>query len=629
MPDHLYVGASTITGPLQPAADRVRFRRVLTRRENVGIAAMAAGQLLLTGAFITYLAWPSHLPILAGHSLTYQIAAVFGCAMIIGLQVISLLQTVSVLHFASRARDPIPMVARPGLRVAMLTTIVPSKEPWEVAERTLLAMKRQIHDGVLDVWVLDEEDNPVIRARCAELGINHFSRRGVPEWNQPEGPFRAKTKHGNHNAWRQMHEHRYDLVSQMDPDHTPLDSNDFLRRTLGYFNDPDVAFVVCPQVYDNHSAGLIAKGSAELAYLFHGVTQRGANGLGAPVLIGTNHVFRPAAWQQIDGYQDCIIEDHLTAMRVPAETNPATGRRWRGVYTPDILTAGEGPNSWTDFFSQQRRWAYGIFQIATRKSPAMFGRMTPAQRVSFASLQFFYPSVGLTWLLGNLLSALYLIGGVSGSRLGTLTWAALFVSSTVAGIGISTWLRRFNLMPHERSSYNLNGMLLNLVTTPVYLAAGFAQLTGRPLAYKVTAKGRLATGDRLSTFRLQIQWIIFAVVSVLIGLASGHLYPSLYVWMSLTILWCAIPIAVWASDERRAVRRAADSALTTATGRPALAAAPAPVAALASAAALAPAARFALDAPTRRRGATSLADLEWDFARETASRPVVVADKRP
>ncbi len=317
MSDHLYVGASTITGPLQPAGPRVRYRAVLSHRENVTVAVMAAAQLLVVGAFVTYLAWPSHLPVLAGHPLPYRIAAVAGWVFIIVLQLIALAQTASVLHFASHARDPIPMLPQRGLRVAMLTTIVPSKEPWEVAERTLLAMKRQRHDGVLDVWVLDEENDPVIAARCAQLGIGHFSRRGVPEWNEPEGPFRAKTKHGNHNAWRQLHEHDYDLVSQMDPDHCPLDTNDFLLRTVGYFNDPDVAFVVCPQVYDNQSAGFIAKGSAELAYMFHGVTQRGCNGLGAPVLIGTNHVFRPAAWKQIDGYQDCIIEDHLTAMRIP------------------------------------------------------------------------------------------------------------------------------------------------------------------------------------------------------------------------------------------------------------------------------------------------------------------------
>jgi cellulose synthase/poly-beta-1,6-N-acetylglucosamine synthase-like glycosyltransferase len=35
----------------------------------------------------------------------------------------------------------------------------------------------------------------------------------------------------------------------MDPDHVPR--KNFLMRTLGYFKDQDVAFVVAPQVYGN------------------------------------------------------------------------------------------------------------------------------------------------------------------------------------------------------------------------------------------------------------------------------------------------------------------------------------------------------------------------------------------
>ena len=91
--------------------------------------------------------------------------------------------------------------------------------------------------------------------------------------------------------------------------------------------------------------------------------QRGGNGLGAPLLIGTNHLYRPTAFAQIGGYQDSIIEDHLTAMAIYAAINPETGDRWRGVYTPDIIAIGEGPTSFTDYFNQQKRWAYGIWEI--------------------------------------------------------------------------------------------------------------------------------------------------------------------------------------------------------------------------------------------------------------------------
>ncbi|WP_432548211.1 glycosyltransferase [Kineococcus sp. SYSU DK004] len=547
-----YHDASRIAGPLTPSTGRVRFRRVLSTRERATVTALGVGHAALVLAFCTYLAWPSHLPVLSGHALAYQVASVLGVVMILGLQVVQLLGTLSTVNFAVRAVDPVPVVPRSGLRVAMLTTVVPSKEPWEVVERTLLKFLDQRYDGHVDAWVLDEGDDPAVRARCAELGIKHFSRAGVPQWNTESGPFRARTKHGNHNAWRAAHEHEYDVVTQMDPDHTPLDSDDFLERVLGYFEDPDVAFVVAPQVYANAERdGIVAKGSAELAYSFHGIVQRGANALGAAVLIGTNHAYRPSAWQQIGGYQDCIIEDHLTAMEVAAAVNPATGNRWRGVYTPDVLTAGEGPSTWTDFFSQQRRWAYGIFEIATRRTPRALRTLSWGQRVSFASLQFFYPSVALTWLMGNALSALYLVGGVSSSRLQLAPWLLLFLTSTAASLAVGFWLRRFNLVEHERRSWGTAGLFLNLVTAPVYLAAGFAQLTGRPLAYKVTAKGRLSSGDSLRTFRVHLLWVVFALACVAVGLLRGNTYPTLHFWMLVTAATCAAPVVVWWRGRRR------------------------------------------------------------------------------
>src|SRR5262249_59601927 len=108
-----------------------------------------------------------------------------------------------------------------GWRVAVLTTIVPGKEPLELVERTLRRMRRIAYCGRVDVWILDEGDDPGVRAMAQRLGVRHFSRKGRPEYNQASGEFRARSKAGNHNAWRAEHEHRYDAVAQIDPRHVP------------------------------------------------------------------------------------------------------------------------------------------------------------------------------------------------------------------------------------------------------------------------------------------------------------------------------------------------------------------------------------------------------------------------
>jgi len=370
--------------------------------------------------------------------------------------------------------------------------------------------------------------------------VRHFSRRGRPEYNRTEGEFKARTKAGNHNAWRAGHEHHYDAVAQMDPDHVPRP--DFLIRTLGYFTDPDVAFVVAPQVYGNVHNGFVEHASATQAYFFHGVIQRGGNGLEAPLLIGTNHLYRPSAWRRFGGYQDSIIEDHLTAMRVYATVNPDTGNRYRGVYTPDIVAVGEGPSSWTDFFNQQKRWAYGIWEILLGHSPRLLPRLRRGQRLSFVLLQFFYPSVAVVWVLGNLLTLFTVTTGIPTIRVSGWVWLVLWSLHLTSSLGLFQWLRRFNLVEHERREWGVTGMAMLAATIPVYVAAATTALLRRPLAYAVTAKGDLASSDRLRIFRPHLMWAAIAAGGLLSALTMDRDEPALIVWLTVTMLVSLAPV---------------------------------------------------------------------------------------
>jgi cellulose synthase/poly-beta-1,6-N-acetylglucosamine synthase-like glycosyltransferase len=541
IPGKLYSRSATeITGVLQPTADKVRYARVLTRRQHWTMICLGGLHIALAVTLIGFLLLPSELPRLAPGAYVANAVTIFGVFVMVLMQLIVALRTWVLTYFAAEARDPVPMRAQPGLRVAVLTTIVPGKEPLDLVMTTLRAMKRVRHDGELDVWLLDEGDDAEVRARCEDIGVRHFSRKGHPEWNQAEGEFRARTKHGNHNAWRAAHEQAYDVVAQMDPDHVPIPN--FLERTLGYFADPDTAFVVAPQVYANITESFVARGAAELAYVFHGIMQRGGNGHGAPLLIGTNHLYRPSAFRQIGGYQDCIIEDHLTSMVIYTAVNPVTGNTWRGVYTPDILAVGEGPATYSDFFSQQKRWAYGIWQIARQHSPGILRQLSRRQRLSFFALQANYPTTAVSWVSGIFLTAVYLVGGLSVTRLPATIWAALLLSNIAIGFVFFQFTSRFNLAEHERRSWGFSGMALELVTAPIYVAAAAAQLAGRPLAYVVTAKGTAATGDTLRTFRPHAGWAVVAAASMVSGQLLDNNYLALYLWSALTLLICVTPI---------------------------------------------------------------------------------------
>ncbi|MDF2461025.1 MAG: glycosyltransferase family 2 [Candidatus Saccharibacteria bacterium] len=534
-----YDKASTLLGPLQPGS-KVSYRRVFSRRQNVALYTIIAFNIVTGGLFLAWLLMPSHLP--AGGSAFTVVAGVTATVLMVGLELIRLMQAGTLALFAAKAKDPVPLVPEKSHRVAILTTIVPGSEPLGLVMSTLRKMKKIRHKGHVGVSLLDEGNSPEVAAACAEAGVNHFSRKGIPEYNQPSGPYKAKTKHGNHNAWRHAHEADYDLVAQMDPDHVPFPN--FLERTVGYFNDPDVAYVVAPQVYGNLFTNWIAKGSAFLAYVFHGIIQRGGNGLGAPLLIGTNHVYRVSAFKQIGGYQDSIIEDHLTAMEMLGAVNPDTGNRWRGVYTPDILSVGEGPMSSTDFFNQQKRWAYGIWEIIQKHSLRKLRRLRPAQAISFMMLQQFYPSVAVSWIMSLVLTGLYLFSDAY-SRLPVEQWGILWGTSLASTIGLFLWLRRFNLVEHERRDWGLVGMGLMLMTIPIYVAAAARKVAGLKFAYVVTNKGELQSKDSVRPFAQHLLWAAIAglmLIASLTGLGStfaGHRF-----WLSWTLAICLVPVGI-------------------------------------------------------------------------------------
>ncbi|MFE9692476.1 glycosyltransferase family 2 protein [Micromonospora sp. NPDC005806] len=534
-----YAKCGVIAGPLvapRRSDAAVEFRHVATRAARVILTLLVLVNSAAGLLFIGWLLLPQHVPGTSGTGLgSWQtVAARVGFCVVVGVELIRLAQNVVVWMFAFHAKDPVPVDPPVGLRVALLTTIVPSKEPLDVAERTLRRLRQIVYCGQVDVWILDEGDDPAVKEMAARLGVRHFSRKGRPEYNQPDGEFRARTKSGNHNAWRAEHEDQYDVVANVDPDHVPLPH--FLERTLGYFRDPDVAFVVTPQVYGNMHQNFVAHGASVQQYLYNGLIARGGNGLDAPLLTGTGHLYRPSAWRTIGGYQDSIIEDHLTSIRIHAATNPETGNKWKGVYTPDVVALGEGPTSWADYFNQQKRWAAGICEILVRPELRAPRELPARRRWQYRLLQFYYPSVAVSLLLGNLATAMYLLTGVGTAQLDVTVWSLLWGSTFVTWFVLWLWLRRFNIAPHEREEIGMVGMALALFAGPVYVAAGFTALLRRKLGFVVTAKGKLRTTESFRTFRLHFCWAAASAGLLGASFVLNHSSPLLRVWPVLTLL---------------------------------------------------------------------------------------------
>ena len=432
------------------------------------------------------------------------------------------------------ARDPVPVDPQPGTRVAFVTTIVPSKEPVDIVRPTLEAARRIRHDGTLDVWLLDEGDDPEVRAMCAEIGVHHFSRRGVEAWNMPSGPFRAKTKHGNYNAWLDGPGGDYEFFVSVDPDHVPLPC--FAERLLGYFRDPDVAFVIGPQVYGNYD-NLITKCAESQQFVFHALIQRMANRFGCPMLVGTNNAIRVAAIRSIGGLQDSITEDLATSLALHSADNPDSQRRWRSVYTPDVLAVGEGPSSFSDFFTQQARWSRGTFEILSGHFWRCLRRLSPGAKLHYLLIIGYYPSAALVWLLGALNCVMALALGTTGIQAQPGVWIAVYSDLALVQLCFFAANRKHNVSPHEaEGSTGVGGMFISALAAPVFAASLIGSLTGRETKFVVTPKGASQTADGLGTFVRHIRWGLLFVAA----LCASFVYRSASVHAAAVVAVAAV-----------------------------------------------------------------------------------------
>ncbi|GIJ79882.1 Glycosyltransferase, catalytic subunit of cellulose synthase and poly-beta-1,6-N-acetylglucosamine synthase [Micromonospora phaseoli] len=548
---------SRIAGPLtEPPAGqpyRVRYRsmhRVTGNRRIVTAVGIALANICFEVFFLIWLFQPGHLadtnpgPV----AEVARVANIFVICSIILVESLRLINVLSLSLASVIARDPIPVTPPAGLKVAFLTTIVPSKEPIAVVRDTLRAAKRIRHRGVFDVWLLDEGDDPDVKAMCAELGVRHFTRKGVDGYNQARGPFRARTKHGNYNAWVDAHGGGYDVFLSVDPDHVPLAN--FAERILGYFRDPDVAYVVGPQCYKNGEA-FVTRAAESQQFPFHSVIQRAANTYGTSMLVGTNNAIRIRALRDVGGLSDSITEDMATGLAVHTTRNRVTGRRWKSVYTPDVLSAGDGPSSWSDYFSQQRRWSRGTFELLFGRYWLRFPRLSVGGMLHYTLITTFYPSMAIGWLLGIVNALLFLALGVTGMTISPQLWFALYTDATAFSLWLYLYNRQYNVSPYEPpGSRGLKGMLMSIISAPIYAGQLVSTWLRRPARFVVTPKGTHSSSDGLYTFRAHLGWLAVLVAAIVVAFVRDYASPAALLWPVVALLICLAPIALWRRDLR-------------------------------------------------------------------------------
>ncbi len=578
---------STLAGPLTKIKNKdysVTFKKLVdqdTSFNKYWARAVAYGALCLVILFNAIALHPSHWIIRIRPDSDQRLMNLIMLICLGFLQAFVLIGTLSAARSTVKARNPMPVTPPKKLRVAFVTTRAPG-EPIELVENTLRAACRvQYKRGLVDVWLLDETDEPELKALCEKLGVRHFSRKGIEQWNTPKpeskvlakvvagrilwaatfgrkAPYQkqptpnaflaARTKHGNFNAWRAylaQNSIAYDILAGVDTDHVPQPN--YLQRVLGYFRDPNVAYVVGPQVYGNYTSGLnglVTRWAESQASFFQSTIQRAGNASTSPMFVGTNYAVRMPVLDQIGGFQPCITEDMATGLAIHSNRNPETNKRWKSIYTPDVLAIGEGPDSWGPYFTQQWRWAAGTFDTWRKSVWRVFYKLTFPAMVHYFLMLTYYPIAAMTWLLGFISSIVYLITGATAILAPWSVFVSLYGMTVVMQMSLYFWNRRFNVSPHEpQGSYGVAGMMASVVTAPIYFSALTGILLGKKASFVVTTKGG-SNLDRLKTFKTHIIWSLLLIGFITYGYRHDHTHPAMMIWIYTLLAICLLPVVL-------------------------------------------------------------------------------------
>lgn len=417
----------------------------------------------------------------------------------------------ALLFLTLKARAPANRRAQSNKKVAVITLCVPSQESIDIIKNQLTAMKniRYPHDS----WILDEGKSTQVEQLANELGVKYFSRKGIKKYNLKTFPFQERSKAGNVNAWlHKTRRYKYEFFVQLDIDHIP--NKDYLDKTLGHFRDPNIAWVQSPSVYGNLSFWT-ARGSAEQEMGMHGPLQMGYFGAtNIPIIVGSHAAYRTLAINEIGGFQPTRAEDQLNTLVLAS-------KGWRGVFVPEVLAVGDGPETLSAYLTQQYAWARSIIHVIKGYSWRYFKELSSGERLQFVFLQSWYPLATLSFFTLYLLPLILLLFNIHIIDI-TFSQFSIYALPFLFSSVLLFWAAKPIMQP---TNLNLSwrGILLHLVRWPIIASGILSALTNRKKPYQVTPKGKfLAKSPTLLLYRPFLLLSLLSASAVCISTVVNH-----------------------------------------------------------------------------------------------------------
>lgn len=500
--------------PLVCGTGRPRLESLYARNDRIVLSCLTAAWMVSTASFWWWWFGRDDRRLLIGFVAT---------TLVLLLSAVGPLWMMTALLRARRVVASPPV----GLRVAMVVTRAPS-EHFPMVQRTLVAMLDQDYGQPYDVWLADEDPNPVTSAWCMERGVLVSCRRGDPTYQQDSWPRRARTKEGNlaffYDHWGYE---RYDVVVHLDADHIP--TRGALRALVAPFANRSVGYVAAPSMVDNNAErSWPTRARLTIEAAMHGPIQAGHNDGWAPTCFGSMYAVRTEALRVAGGIGPELAEDFTTTLMLNAAG-------YTGAFAIDAEAHGDGPATLPDAMRQEMQWARSMTAVLLRVGRPWWGALPMRLRAKLGFSALWYPLLTAQMVLGHVL----IMGAVLGGR----PWVAVPIGDYVtnralpalAMVAAIVYLaRRGYLRPVGAKPLGWESALLTFLRWP-WLAIGVWQgAWGRTTTWGVTPKP--LSGP--SSFGARTVWphtVVAGALLLSLMFATGDTDTLGYRWLALLL----------------------------------------------------------------------------------------------
>ncbi|MEL6496033.1 MAG: glycosyltransferase [Cyanobacteria bacterium J06623_7] len=398
----------------------------------------------------------------------------------------------------SRERDLLALPVVRGIFQPTVDIFIPTyDEPEFILRRTVIGCQAIAYEPKT-VYILDDTRRDTVAKLAQELGCKYITR-----------PHNDNAKAGNINHALPLTNGEF--IAVFDADFVP--TRNFLQRTLGFFQQEQLALVQTPQNFYNvdpiaRNLGLEDVLTPE-EEVFYRHLQPIKDAAGSVVCAGTSFVMRREALESIGGFvTDSLSEDYFTGIRLSA-------RGYHLAYIDEKLSAGLAAENIADHVKQRLRWARGTLQaFFIDSNPLTISGLSLIQRLAhLEGLLHWFASLSSAFFL--LMPLGYALFDIIPIRATTDEFLFFFLPYYLTRLTVFSWLN------YRSRSAILSGIYGLVLAFPQ--AVTVIQAMVRPFArgFDVTPKG--TQRDRFS-----FNWRLALPLLILFTLTALSLWSNLY-----------------------------------------------------------------------------------------------------